>query len=217
MTQLVTTSLSGDQIGEYLNALRTCHGMERAAARMAGIKIADIRRLRKQSQEFAEQESEIFGEASEAIEREMYRRGVEGIPRERFYKGEYTHTETEYSDTLLLALAKGNMPDKYGDKKQISGSIGGAVEVVIRNFDSVSSAPPARIIDVNEPPPANGLTVPAVTKGDTRGQIPTVVIRDPDKTPLPVSEITSPASDGLTPDLLTDDELIRSLDWEVPL
>ena len=175
MTELVAkTQLTGDQIGEYLTALRENYGMEATAAKIANVRLTDIRRLRKQSPEFVEQESEIREQCFDVIEREMYRRAIEGVQKDRYHKGEYSHTDIEYSDQLLLALAKGNMPDKYGDKKQITANASGAIEVVIRDFSDISSTPPPTIIDVDP----NDTSIVTATHQDARGQIPHVRYTD---------------------------------------
>lgn len=55
--------------------------------------------------------------ADDALEAEALRRAVEGVERRipHFYEGEVCGEtiRTEYSDTLLIFLMKGRMPDKY--------------------------------------------------------------------------------------------------------
>lgn len=48
------------------------------------------------------------------IEDEMIRRGVDGVDRGVYWRGERVAVEKEYSDQLLVTLAKGLLPDKYG-------------------------------------------------------------------------------------------------------
>lgn len=50
---------------------------------------------------------------------ELYRRGVDGVKKGVYHKGERVAEETEYSDGLLQMLLKAEQPDKYSDKSQI--------------------------------------------------------------------------------------------------
>lgn len=56
---------------------------------------------------------------AESLELEAHRRGVQGIARSIYFQGEVVGTERQYSDTLLLALLKANLPDKYRDRVDI--------------------------------------------------------------------------------------------------
>jgi hypothetical protein len=59
--------------------------------------------------------------ACEELEREAHRRAVTGLLVPQFYQGKKCATIREYSDTLLIFLMKGAMPDKYRD--QFKGEI----------------------------------------------------------------------------------------------
>lgn len=63
------------------------------------------------------------------IEAEMHRRAVIGVPKGVFYKGKKVATEREYSDTLLIVLAKAHAPEKYKDRtsNEHSGPNGGPI------------------------------------------------------------------------------------------
>lgn len=54
----------------------------------------------------------------ESLEGEARRRAYEGVDEPVFHQGELVGHKRRYSDTLLIFLMKGNMPDKYGDKVQ---------------------------------------------------------------------------------------------------
>lgn len=56
---------------------------------------------------------------AESLEEEALRRGVKGISRDIYFQGEIVGTEMQYSDTLLLALLKANLPEKYKDRVDI--------------------------------------------------------------------------------------------------
>ena len=56
-------------------------------------------------------------------EREMDVRGRLGYLVPKFYEGRICGFEQKYSDALLLARAKALMPEKYGDKTKIDGTL----------------------------------------------------------------------------------------------
>lgn len=64
--------------------------------------------------------------AARTLEDEAVRRAHEGLRKAVRYKGRIVGYETEYSDTILLALLKGNNPEKFRDRQAIehSGTIG---------------------------------------------------------------------------------------------
>lgn len=60
--------------------------------------------------------------ANDAYEHEARRRAVTGIDKPvGFHKGVSLTTIKEYSDTLLIFLMKGAMPEKYRDRVEVSG------------------------------------------------------------------------------------------------
>lgn len=66
-------------------------------------------------------------EASENLEAEARRRAVEGIRKRKFHpKTGAMYYEHEYSDTLLIFLLKGAIPEKYKEAKSvvIKGGVG---------------------------------------------------------------------------------------------
>lgn len=69
-------------------------------------------------------------EAVEALEREARRRAIEGVEEPTgWYKGEPGGFVKKYSDTLLIFLLKGALPDKYKDRHEHTGKDGGPIEV----------------------------------------------------------------------------------------
>ena len=55
-------------------------------------------------------------QAARTLEDEAVRRAHEGLRKPVWYKGKIVGYETEYSDTLLLAVLKANNPDKFRDR-----------------------------------------------------------------------------------------------------
>lgn len=138
--------MNGEAIGRYLNALRETKGLERKAATMAGIPFAEIRKEREISDEFREMEQDVRANIVEDIRAEVIRRGVNGVDKSVYYKGEVVGVEKQYSDSLLLALAKAHDP-MFIEKKALVNPDGGPLKVVIQDFSSLSDIP-----DVEEPP-----------------------------------------------------------------
>ena len=117
--------MNGEAIGRYLNALRETKGLERKAATMAGIPFAEIRKEREISDEFREMEQDVRANIVEEIRAEVIRRGVDGVDKSVYYKGEVVGVEKQYRDSLLLALAKAN-----GVSLLFEASVGGGIPVL---------------------------------------------------------------------------------------
>ena len=69
--------------------------------------------LRDQDEAFAKAWDEAIDEAMDVAEGEIYRRAVRGTVRRVFYKDQEIDRVREYSDTLLIFLAKAHRPEKY--------------------------------------------------------------------------------------------------------
>jgi hypothetical protein len=80
------------------------------AAKRAGITRQAAYAARKVDGAFAEAWADIEAELTERLEREVYRRAVEGYE---------AGGETKYSDTLAIVLLKARRPEKYRESKTI--------------------------------------------------------------------------------------------------
>lgn len=78
---------------------------------------------------YEEKFAEARDHASGLLELEARRRAIEGVTETIFWQGLPVGTKTKYSDTLLMFLLKGSLPDKYAERKQISGTNGGPLEI----------------------------------------------------------------------------------------
>ncbi len=97
----------------FLAAYAEC-GCIRYAARMAKCsRSAHYKWM--QDAAYAEAFAEAREEACDVLESEARRRAVTGVPKPVYYKGKICGTVREYSDTLLIFLMKGAMPEKYRD------------------------------------------------------------------------------------------------------
>lgn len=108
-------------------------------------KVANVSRntfylTRDSDKEFSAAVIEAFEVSRDGLEMEMRRRGIEGLVRKKFTRsgdpiidpetGEQ-YVEREYSDQLLLTLAKAHWPEKYRDnvKHEHSGPDGGPIPI----------------------------------------------------------------------------------------
>jgi hypothetical protein len=86
---------------------------------------ATIYRWQEDDEAFAAAFRDAEIEATEHLEREAWRRAVEGSPYKRtsYWKGEPVGTDekTEYSDQLLILLLRARAPDRYKDKVDLAG------------------------------------------------------------------------------------------------
>jgi len=104
------------------------------SAEAAGIERTTVylwRRNPEFEKRFLAAEKESVG----VLEDEMHRRGVQGVDKPVFYKGEPCGVVREYSDTLLIVLAKARAPEKYRERHELTGADGGPVlikEVEVR-------------------------------------------------------------------------------------
>jgi hypothetical protein len=92
------------------------------ASRVAGVSREAIWKWRKADPQFEEKELSAKSMFAERLEREALRRAVEGIDKGVWYKGKRIGSEIEYSDSLLAALLKANIPDKFNDMIKVGGS-----------------------------------------------------------------------------------------------
>lgn len=102
-------------IGLFLKALEA-DGIVAHACKEANIERSTAYRLRRADKEFAKEWDEAEYSGSEALIAEMYRRGVEGVEKPVYQGGARVGTVTEYSDTLLLALAKAKRPEQFRER-----------------------------------------------------------------------------------------------------
>ena len=71
---------------------------------------------------------EATKQACDAIDREIYRRGVTGVEEPVFHLGKRVDKITKYDTTLLIFLAKGLMPGKYKDNYKADISVNGNIK-----------------------------------------------------------------------------------------
>lgn len=89
--------------------------------------------------------------AADLIESEAMRRAIDGFDRPVIYKGEVTDTYTDYSDSLMGIILKGNKKEKYKERTEHSGSVGRPMTLEKEDKEQVVSSILSMI--VNKPDP----------------------------------------------------------------
>jgi hypothetical protein len=101
-------------------------GIITAAAQAAGCSRRAIYSCQEHDEGFALAFREAEHQAVEALEREAWRRAVEGTPSRRtsYWRGKPVGTDekVEYSDQLLMLLLRARKPDMYREKVDVAVS-----------------------------------------------------------------------------------------------
>lgn len=110
----------------------TCNVSE--AARSAGMSRRSAYDWRDADADFASAWDDAEQEAADKLEREAWRRAVEGTEKPVTFQGVITATYKEYSDKMLELLLKAHRGDKFRDKASVEHS--GGVSVVMQSHDA---------------------------------------------------------------------------------
>lgn len=94
------------------------------ASEVAGIDRSTHYVWLKNDVKYAEAYEQAKDIAADALELEARRRAVEGVDEPVYYKGRAVGAVRKFSDTLLIVLLKGVMPEKYKDRQDIKHSGG---------------------------------------------------------------------------------------------
>jgi len=143
---------AGEEEGEMGTALQTLHrkrafleafsetGIITAACRASGVARHMVYGWQEIDPEFTAAFHTAQSVSTELLEREMLRRGVEGVEKPRWdSKGNYIGSVREYSDNLLMFAIKARKPDQYRDNSKIehTGSIDlGTIGELLQGHDA---------------------------------------------------------------------------------
>jgi hypothetical protein len=107
------------------------------ACKSAGVRKNTAYAHRKDNPEFAAEWEEALAEGIGRLEREAFRRAVEGVRKAEYYKGEIVGYEREYSDTLMVLLLKSHAPETYREtvRQELTGADGGALKIEVQPID----------------------------------------------------------------------------------
>lgn len=93
------------------------------AARTAGVPRRTAYEWREADPDFAARWDEAVEEALDAMEREVRRRGLEGVDKPVFYQGAVCGSVREFSDTLLMFHLKARRPEKFRERYEVTSHI----------------------------------------------------------------------------------------------
>lgn len=102
----------------FLNALEQT-GMVAAACAQVGIGRTTAYEARQRDETFAVAWADVEEQTTERMEREAYRRAVEGTTKPVYQGGKEVGAIQEYSDTLLIFMLKARRPEKYRDNVKV--------------------------------------------------------------------------------------------------
>ena len=86
---------------------------------MCGVSRVCVYEHRNGDEAFAKLWDEAEQEAADKLEREAWRRGVEGVDKPIVYQGEVTGTYKEYSDRMLELLLKAHRGAKFRERADV--------------------------------------------------------------------------------------------------
>jgi hypothetical protein len=115
---------------KFIEVLRQTGNVTEAAASV-GLGRSRAYQLRGTDEEFAKAWEEAEDVAVDRLEREAWRRGVEGVDKPVYHAGKVVGHVREYSDTVLVVLLKAHRPEKYRDNVHAvhTGEDGGPIQV----------------------------------------------------------------------------------------
>jgi hypothetical protein len=133
---------------DFLKAMEETASVRRAC-KLAKIPRRTVYDWREKDEEFEKdfQKSRII--AADALEDEAVRRAHEGILKPVFQGGKKVGTIREYSDTLMVLLLKGNLPERYKDRfsGELSGQGGGPIKHQHKNDEIDYDSLPTEVLD----------------------------------------------------------------------
>ena len=130
----VLAEISAPQVDLYLGYLETT-GMKRYASIMAGVDPGRMTYLMKNDEALHARQLMAMQGYCELIDQAIHDRAINGVKKGIYFQGERIATEIQYSDTLLLALAKANNPKKYRDHLSVDANVKAGVLVVQASLD----------------------------------------------------------------------------------
>ena len=134
----------------FLGVLReTCNVSE--SARAAGIGRRTAYEWKEAEADFAAEWEDAEQEAADKLEREAWRRAVEGVDKPVTFQGIITATYKEYSDRMLEILLKGHRPEKFVERvrSEHSAPDGGPIRHSI-NLDGATPEVSARLKEISK-------------------------------------------------------------------
>lgn len=119
---------------ERFVAALALRGVVTHAVEDAGVARSTVYQRREDDEAFAKDWDDALEEFADALEVEAYRRGVQGVEKPVFYKGEQVSTVLEYSDRMLELMLKARRPEKFRDNLKVEhgGKVGLSLDQLVR-------------------------------------------------------------------------------------
>lgn len=119
----------------FIDAL-TKRGNVSEACKASGVARRTVYEWRDADPVFAKMWEDAIDQAADTMEREAWRRAVEGTDKPVFHQGQEVGAIREYSDTLLIFLLKAARPEKYRERQHIEQSGTATIRVVYDDPDT---------------------------------------------------------------------------------
>lgn len=105
------------------------------AVKAAGIERSTAYEARADDEAFAEMWAKAKAIGAEVLEDEAVHRAYEGWDEPSIYQGKLGDSVRKFSDTLLIFLLKGAMPEKYRERQESKIEQTGTMTVIVRRED----------------------------------------------------------------------------------
>lgn len=134
---------------QYLAMIREGFTNKDAAA-ACGCGTKYFQRRREQDATFEADYQAARADGDDVIRAEVHRRGVDGVRRAIYHDGKVVGYKQEYSDQLLMFLAKSRMPNEFGDRIQTEHTVkfDGAAESLVSKLSAMLGIKAPPMIDV---------------------------------------------------------------------
>ena len=110
-----------------------------AAAKQLKFPIAAFTEARVTDADFDNALERANAEQADLIEQVALDRTLNGVEKPVWFQGEQVGEDTVYDNNLLITMLKAAKPEKYKDRKEVSGS-GGIIELQITNYGGKQNA-----------------------------------------------------------------------------
>lgn len=125
-------ALTTDQKAKFLARLRSARGNVSKACKAAGISRNAAYDNKKSDADFKEAWEQVEAAIVDDAEQELHVRAVTGWREPVWYKGEIAGTVRKKSDRLLEFFLRGNRPEKYKDRIDLSATHAGSLDVALQ-------------------------------------------------------------------------------------
>ena len=121
------------------------------AATACGCGTNYFRRRRELDPQFEADYQAARADGDDVVRAEIHRRAVKGVRRSIYHDGRVVGHKVEYSDNLLMFLAKSRMPTEFGDRTTVNHNhrFDGAAEGLLSKLAGILNLPDTpKMIDI---------------------------------------------------------------------